>query len=93
MIKCIARYGIMTHVYMVTTIEGQAAIVYYAEGQNTPLTSFVSIGQAADPLNDLLFYGGEDIKKPFSCMQRVEREATITINNISNSIGDNTPRQ
>ena len=45
----------MSHVYMLTSIQGQAAILYYAQGQSTPQTSFVSLGQAVDPTNDLLF--------------------------------------
>ena len=83
----------MSHVYMLTSIQGQAAILYYAQGQSTPQTSFVSLGQAVDPNNDLLFYGAEDVNKPFSCLQRVERDSKLTIKNISNNIGDNTPRQ
>merc|ERR1719278_2404126 len=87
------EYGIMSHVYMLTSIKGQPALLYYAQAQTTPQTSFVSLAPSTDSDNDLLFYGGDDTKKPFSCLQRVERDATLTINNISNSIGDNTPRQ
>ena len=83
----------MSHVYILTSIQGQAALVYYAQGQPTPRMIFVSLGPAVDNNNDLLFFGGEEVQKPFSCLQRVERDAKLTINNISNSIGDNTPRQ
>ena len=47
------RYGIMSHVYMLTTIQGQPALLYYAQGAVTPETNFVSIGAAVDSVNDL----------------------------------------
>merc|ERR1712037_771196 len=77
------EYGIMSHVYMLTTIQGAV----------TPETNFVSIGAAVDSVNDLLFYGGNDVQKPFSCLQRVERDSTLAISSVSNNVGDNTPRQ
>merc|ERR1712184_230859 len=79
------EYGIMSHVYMLTSIQGQPAL--------TPETNFVSIGAAVDSVNDLLFYGGDNAQKPFSCLQRVERDSTLAISSVSNNVGDNTPRQ
>ena len=87
------RYGIMSHVYMLTSIQGQPALLYYAQGALTPETNFVSIGAAVDSVNDLLFYGGDTAQKPFSCLQRVERDSTLAISSVSNNVGDNTPRQ
>ena len=87
------RYGIMSHVYMLTSIQGQPALLYYAQGALTPETNFVSIAAAVDAVNDLLFYGGDTAQKPFSCLQRVERDSTLAISSVSNNVGDNTPRQ
>ena len=90
---CPVRYGIMSHVYMLTSIQGQPALLYYAQGAVTPQTSLVSIGAAVDSVNDLLFYGGSNAQNPFSCLQRVERDSTLAITSVSNNVGDNTPRQ
>ena len=89
----LVRYGIMDHVYMLTNIQGQPALLYYAKGAVTPETNFVSIGAAVDSVNDLFFYGGNSAQKPFSCLQRVERDSTLAITSVSNNVGDNTPRQ
>ena len=89
----VIRYGIMSHTYMLTSIKGQPALIYYAQGAVTPQTSFLSIAAAVDSVNDLLFYGGNDAQRPFSCLQRVERDSTLAITSVSNNVGDNTPRQ
>ena len=89
----VVRDGIMSHVYMLTSIQGQPALLYYAQGSVPPETNFVSIGAAVDSVNDLLFYGGNTAQRPFSCLQRVERDSTLAITSVSNNVGDNTPRQ
>ena len=75
--------GIMSHIFVLTSIEGVSAIVYW-QGDNI-VTNLLQVAPAIIPQHDLLFMGETSSDKPFSVLERAGTKGAIC--------GDQTPRQ
>lgn len=71
-----AHFDAKTYPYVLTTSHGNPHVVYFNPRDGNPLgdteSMNVFVARADDPLNDLLFVGGDFNNQPFNVYERVK---------------------
>merc|ERR1711892_19546 len=61
--------GMMSHTYILTSMDGVPALIYWQGGN--AITNLLQVAPAILPQNDLIFLGEKSADKPFSVLERV----------------------